>query len=661
MKVVFLFTEDMDLFENIKSGLPEKYFLIESNENAFNWIHENDLNRGIVLVDTDQTDVLKWLQDAQKRKPELVFVGLGKEKRQAMLLADYLYDFLLMPYEPWQLEMVLDRAWENVVRKTDLVLNRQDDRLTLNKSSQEDFDFASRPWARVLSDFSRTVSNQLNRDKFLNLFIYAVKELIPVGKLAVLLKDEDSGNFLIVAQQGLDPNICKILKLNTSDGIIAWLAAEGQILNRSSCPASGVSEIKGDVLQEMKLLQASVCVPLITQGKMKGVLCLGSKVTGTPFYERELELLYSVCGHIAIALDDIGLHESLVNQKIYIESILQRMNSGVVAIDQSEKITTFNQRAGEILKKNPALLINRDLRSLISPLGDMLYETLRSGKDYHKKYLELAETKTPLEVSTYCMVNQAKEVLGSVMIIDDITARKIAEAERNKAEKITVLNRFVSQLTHEIKNPMVAIHTFAQLLPEKFEDEEFRTAFSQTVRQEVKRINELVDQLIAFSTPLSYQFELTDIHSVIDQAIYLIEEQGGELNGLVRKNICEEYPQINVDCLSMARALSYIINFLCQGIPEGNKELSIITNLAEGESPVGWIQIIITDNITRLGLENPEKMFSPLEVSPDNTISIGLPVSRKIIEDHGGTLQVYQVNSSPLKFGISLPVIQTLV
>jgi PAS domain S-box-containing protein len=656
MKVVLLVTEDSALLEDIKCYLPDKYFLIESNEDAYNWIYENGLSRGVVLVDTDQVDALKWLQGAQKRKPDLIYVGVGKDKKQALLLVEYLYDFLPLPSEPWQLEKTLDRAWEKVISNTELPVGQLESQIVANGSSQGDFDFAARPWARVLSDFSRTVSNQLNRDKFLNLFIYAVKELIPVGKLAVLLKDEDSGDFLITAQQGLDPEINRKLRLNATGGIIAWLVTEGQILKRSAGLDLGAPELKAEVIQEMKLLQASICVPLIAQGNLKGVLCLGSKVTGTPFYERELELLYSVCGNIAIALEDISLHERLVNQKIYIESILQRMNSGVVAIDHSQKITTFNQRAGEILNKSPNELINQDLRALVSPLGDMLYETLQRGKEYHKKNLELAETKIPLEVSTYCMMNHTKEVLGSVMIIDDITSRKIAEAERNKAEQITVLNRFVSQLTHEIKNPMVAIQTFAELLPEKFEDEEFRAAFSQTVRQEVKRINELVDQLIAFSSPLSYQYQLTDIHSVIDQAVYLIEEQGGEINGLIRKNISEEFPPVKVDCLNMAKAISYIINFFWQGIQDKDQEISIITNLHEGDSPVDQIHVIVTDNKTRIDFDNPEKIFSPLEISPENTISIGLPVSRKIIEDHGGTLHVLQTNNSPLKFGISLPV-----
>jgi len=521
--------------------------------------------------------------------------------------------------------------------------------------------FDTRPWARVISDFSRTVSNQLNRDKFLNLFLYAVKELLPVGRLSVLLKEKNSGEYYIAAQHGLNPDLYMKLRLSCAGGIISWLSEEGQILQRCALPKQISAEQKAEMHLEMKLLHAFVCVPLIAYGKMNGVLCLGTKVAGTPFHEKELELLYAVCGNIAIALEDINLHELLLNQKIYIESILHRMNSGVIAIDKSEKISAFNKRAGEILAREPFSMMNKDLRLLVSPLGDMLYETMINGTVYNKDSVELAEKRLPLEVSTYRMVNQLGEILGSVMIVDDITARKIAEAERSKAEQISALNRFVCQLTHEIKNPMVAIQTFADLLPEKYEDSEFRAAFSRTVRQEVRRVNELVDQLIAFSSPLNYQYQITDIHSVIDQAVYLFEEQGGELYGLVRKDVGEEFPQIQikVDCLSMARAISYIINFLCRGISDPDQELIITTALPGEDSAADRIEIIITDNRTRLNLDDPEKIFCPLEISMENTRSIGLPVSRKIIEDHGGTLQALQPNRSHLKFYISLPVFQS--
>ncbi len=656
MRVLLFLTEDQSLQQELKDQIPNHYYLVESDD-ASDWISSSDLQRGLVLLDMDYPRILDWLQEARIKKPDLVYVGVGKTNKQASDLADYLYDYLVVPFESWQLEKMLDRAWGKALE------GYQDPGSANNLKTvnvvREQNEFDTRPWARVISDFSRTVSNQLNRDKFLNLFLYAVKELIPVGKLSVLLKDKDREEYYIAAQHGLNPDLNKKLRLSCSDGIIAWLSEEGQILQRFKLPNHISTEQKAEIQLEMKLLHAFVCVPLIAYGKVNGVLCLGSKVAGTPFDHQELELLYAVCGNIASALEDINLHELLLNQKIYIESILQRMNSGVIAIDRFEKITTFNQRAGEILSREPLAVINKDLRLLVSPLGDILYETMIKGTEYNKKQLELAGDGLPLEVSTYRMVNQFDDILGSVMIIDDITARKKAEAEKNKAEQINVLNRFVSQLTHEIKNPMVAIQTFAQLLPEKYQDSDFRNIFSKTVKQEIKRLNGLIDQLIAFSTPLHYSFEIADIKDVLEYAFELLEEQGVKMADLIQKNYCQESLRTKVDKLSLARAFSYLINFLCESAQKNGKEIIIVTALSEPKTESALIQIMITDNCTKIEFEDPEMIFNPLEICPESPISIGLPVSRKIIEDHGGRLHAVQSATEALKFGISLPSLES--
>jgi len=656
LRVLLFLTEDQSLQQELKDQIPNHYYLVESDD-ASDWISSSDLQRGLVLLDMDYPRILDWLQETRIKKPDLVYVGVGKTNKQASDLADYLYDYLVVPFESWQLEKMLDRAWGKALE------GYQDPGSANNLKTvnvvREQNEFDTRPWARVISDFSRTVSNQLNRDKFLNLFLYAVKELIPVGKLSVLLKDKDREEYYIAAQHGLNPDLNKKLRLSCSDGIIAWLSEEGQILQRFKLPNHISTEQKAEIQLEMKLLHAFVCVPLIAYGKVNGVLCLGSKVAGTPFDHQELELLYAVCGNIASALEDINLHELLLNQKIYIESILQRMNSGVIAIDRFEKITTFNQRAGEILSREPLAVINKDLRLLVSPLGDILYETMIKGTEYNKKQLELAGDGLPLEVSTYRMVNQFDDILGSVMIIDDITARKKAEAEKNKAEQINVLNRFVSQLTHEIKNPMVAIQTFAQLLPEKYQDSDFRNIFSKTVKQEIKRLNGLIDQLIAFSTPLHYSFEIADIKDVLEYAFELLEEQGVKMADLIQKNYCQESLRTKVDKLSLARAFSYLINFLCESAQKNGKEIIIVTALSEPKTESALIQIMITDNCTKIEFEDPEMIFNPLEICPESPISIGLPVSRKIIEDHGGRLHAVQSATEALKFGISLPSLES--
>lgn len=651
MKLVLLVSSNSELQGNIVRLFPEQYHLITCSTLSSGRVILNDISQGLVMLDSDQVGAALWLEQALVYKPELVYIGLASQKDSFLNLKNKFYDCLTVPFEPWQLEMLLDRAWNRAERApvTAQPTVCSENLYTADAAEQD------RPWARVLSDLSRALGSQLDKDKFLELFINAIKELVPVGKVSVLLKDSSDGYYQIAAQQGLDPEVHGKLRFSTERGMASWLNENGRILKRSEALALKESGLNGEYLQEMILLQAEVCLPLFVSGRLDGFLCLGPKVTGTRFFERELELLYSVCGNIAFAIKDIVLHEELFNQKIYTESILKLMNSGVIAIDNRHSITMFNQRAGDIISVDPEKYTNRDLRLLPSPLGDILYETLFAGTAYHKKEVEIFNGKIPLEISTYRMSSDTNDILGSVMIIDDITERIQAEADKCHAEQIEMLNRFVSQLTHEIKNPMVAIQTYSELLPEKYDDPDFREGFTKAVLRDVRRLTELIDQLIAFSSPLYYQFELVYLHDLLDASVELFKNRlnGGSIE--VQKLYCRDNPLVKADRLNITRAFYYLLRYFSEKPVYGSSVL-IKTAFVEKDISTRTAKVLISDFATRVETEIFENLFDPLGHRPDNTISLGLPVSKKIIEDHEGRLYVVQPKGSFLKFGVSIPV-----
>jgi len=664
LKVVLFITGDEGKRAQLKRSFPDDHFFIDSKGDPDSWRILNDLFQGIVLVDIDWPNAEAWLQEAIKIKPDLVYIGVGRCREHAKSLSEYLYDFILDPFDPWELKKTLDRSWEKISFLTNTShynhvnkepLNIKNAELS-NQQSQLAEGYPSRPWAKILSDFSRALNNRLNKDRFLDYFLDAVKELVPVGKISVLLKSQDTDEYFIAAQRGLDPALQVKTQFKATEGLIAWLSAKDRILHLPE--AEGLDKTKTFVpegmLQEMKLLHAVVCVPIMTHGKLNGALCLGEKVAGSRFYEKELELLYTICGNVAIALNDIDLHEQLYNQKIYIESILQLMNSGVIAIDNTHLITTFNKRAGDIFSENPEDLIGQDLRSLQSPFGDLLFETLISGRSYHKKEYILPKEKIPLEISTYRMVNEAGNTLGSVMIVDDITVRKQVEYERRQAEQLEVLNSFVSQLAHEIKNPMVTIKTFTQMLPEKYEDITFRNNFYYTVKQEVKRLNEIIDQLIAYSSPLMYNYTAVELHELIDSAFELLHEQGQGVNSTIKKEYYQNKIKVKADQVSMPRSISYLLKFLLEA--SGHEGKLYIKTYFKGETNGnGVAKILISGSKAKLKHDDLNKLFSPLSIEPDQSVSLGLPVSKKIVEEHGGELKVAQPEGGTVKFGIVLP------
>jgi nitrogen-specific signal transduction histidine kinase len=651
MKLVLLVSANSELQGDIARLFPEQYHLIACSSLSGGRVILNDISQGLVMLDSDQPGAAQWLEKAISFKPELVYIVVGSRKDSFSSFKNKVYDCLAVPFESWQLEMILDRAWERA--ETPPVTAQPkvcSDNFYLTGAAEQE-----RPWAQILSDFSRALGNQFNRDKFLELFLNAVKELVPVGKVSVLLKDSVEGCYKIAAQQGLDPEVQGKLRFHSERGLVYWLNENGRILNRAEALILKESGFSGEYLQEMTLLQAEICLPLFANGRLDGFLCLGPKVTGVRFFERELELLYSICGNIAFALKDIVIHEKHYNQKVYTESILRLMNSGVIAIDNRHSITTFNQRAGDIISADPEKFTGSDLRLLPSPLGDILYETLLAGTAYHKKEVEILNGKIPLEVSTYRMSSEAGDVLGSVMIIDDISERRKVEAEKSQAEQTAMLNRFVSQLTHEIKNPMVAIQTYSELLPEKYDDPEFREGFTKAVLRDVRRLTELVDQLIAFSSPLYYQYEAIPLHDLLDASIELLRNQ---LNGAaieVHKRYCPDNPLVKADRLNITRAFYYLLRYFSEKPVNGNI-LLLKTAYVEKDVSTRTANILISDSATRGEADILEDLFDPLGYRPDNTISLGLPVSKKIIEDHEGRLYVVQPKGSFLKFGVSIPI-----
>lgn len=658
MKLVLFVHQDNSVLQKLKACIPGEYTFLESMMGLQAHQLLRNIVVGIVLVDIGCPGASNWMQEALRLRPELTYVAVAGRENCAPECSDtFFYDFLCKPFSLWKVKVVLNRAWERAVltfeqkkwqRKTsnsnsfDLDINR------FNVFGQEE---------RVLCEFSRALGSRFNRDRLLELFMNAVTELVPVGKLSILLKKESASKYVIAAQRGLNPEFCAGLSFRSDEGIISWLAAEGRILYSDEIKGTNGGICSSEIQQEMRMLQAVICIPLLAHGQLVGVLGLGPKITGSQFHEKELEILYVISGNVAMALRDIGLHHQLRYQKLYNESILLRMDSGVVAINKGEVITTFNFQAGKILGLKPAEALGNDLRFLPSPLGDLLYETLAVGKSYHKEEIELIRVHIPLEISTYRLINEEEdEILGSVMIFDDITERKRFEKEKRRAAQLNILHKFVEQLAHEIKNPMVAIQTYSELLLEKYDDSHFRKSFTHTVGQEVRRLNDLVEQLIAFSTPLSYRFAPENIHEILDRSLLLLQEQDKGRNLVVQSSYCKEHLYVKADKDLLARSFSYLLQNLFLALKKGGT-LHIRSSLDRSLFTNGGVRLGFSDLQTKADLKVVEEMFTPLYEGKDY-IPLGLPVARKIIKDHGGWVNVSSGEDKSLYLEVCLPLFE---
>jgi len=419
------------------------------------------------------------------------------------------------------------------------------------------------------------------------------------------------------------------------------------------------------------VLQAVVAIPLASHGELVGILTLGQRITGGAYGRRETESLFNLASHLAAAIRDIGIHHQLQYQKEFNERILQRMSSGVITIGLEQRVVIMNRRAEEILGMAARDVLNRDLRALPSPLGDLLYETLSRGRSVTRSEIQLALRSLPLEVSTYPVMGEGTAPLGAVLVFEDLTAQRQLAMERRAAEQLQLLTRVVARIADEIKNPLVSINAFMELLGERYDDVSFRHHFTSVVGRDVRRLVQMFDKLAALVNEGDYKRDVVDMRAAIEETLvemgvaqmpaapaeaHLLTFTDESTQKQVTVNFSHEGKAFLVkgDRGMLKKAVAYLIWYLLRKTPGQDAKIAVAISHA---APADPLQITLASRTAEVKPDELRAIFDPIQVVQESLIDVGPCVSQRILEAHGGHLDVKQ-GRAEVSFTATLPVTQ---
>jgi nitrogen fixation/metabolism regulation signal transduction histidine kinase len=250
-----------------------------------------------------------------------------------------------------------------------------------------------------------------------------------------------------------------------------------------------------------------------------------------------------------------------------------------------------------------------------------------------------------------------------------MTAQKQLYEERRRADQLDFLNKVVGRMAHEIKNPLVSIKTFVELLEYQYDDPELRDQFFSIVKHDVQTIDNITEKLFNFASKRSYRFEYGDINSSVYRSTSAIMsnkkfqkyhkndlENGDEFHPTVSNihvTCADNLPLFRFDREQFENAITYILNYLMHNM-KSNDKISITSRL-DHEHEQDCISVIITGRISTLTDEELHQIFDPFSAEQSTLIDVGPCVARKIIDEHGGRLDVRQDKSGHTVFAIILP------
>ena len=680
MKTVLLVAEDETLGAKLLRALTDySVFPAQTDEEALRTLRLTEVDLILKHAAKPARDLDGFINKARHLRPTAVVVcilpaeGLSPDDELAAEEADFA---LLYPFSPQHLHAVLRQADEKLRLLQEVAALRSARRPAGPDTAMEEmdpaFDASPRELTQVAKEFAKALAAGFDLPRVLDLFLDAVSELARPSRSAILLSEDEHRQYRVRASRGLAPLVVESVSLSADSGLPLWLMSEGRLIQIEEAQAKATEAAAREIAREMSVLQAVVAIPLASHGQLAGILTLGQRITGGAYGRRETETLFNLASHLATAIRDIRVHHQLQYQKEFNERILQRMSSGVVTIGPEQRVVIMNRRAEEILGMAARDVLNRDLRVLPSPLGDLLFETLSRGHSVTRSEIQLALRSLPLEVSTYPVMGEGTAPMGAVLVFEDLTAQRQLATERRAAEQLQLLTRVVARIADEIKNPLVSINAFMELLQERYDDVSFRHHFTAVVGRDVRRLVQMFDKLAALVNEGDYKRDVVDIRGAIEECLiemgvaelpalpsdsHLLSFTDDSTQKLVTVNFSHEGGPFLVkgDRGMLKKAVAYLIWYLLRKTPGQEAKIALGVSSMTAVEP---LRITVASRTAEVRPEELLRIFDPIQVVQENLIDVGPCVSQRILEAQGGHLDVKQ-GRAEVTFTATLPTTQS--
>jgi signal transduction histidine kinase len=236
---------------------------------------------------------------------------------------------------------------------------------------------------------------------------------------------------------------------------------------------------------------------------------------------------------------------------------------------------------------------------------------------------------------------------------------KRSHALLSRTEKFSFLGNLAARLAHEIKNPMTAIGTFIQLLPTKYEDEEFRRDFHKIAMEETARVNNLITELLDLVKPKESQFKFDDLNSLIDKMTLLVSPQTNAKKIEVIRQLDPEIGQVWIDPEKMKQVFLNLLSNAVEFTPEKGR-IEILTKHGPEKGGRRSISIEIRDSGAGVPQSNIDKIFDPYFTTKHKSnmhdgTGLGLFIAHQNMQDHGGTIEVKSGVNEGTTFILTIP------
>ncbi|HEV2205243.1 MAG TPA: ATP-binding protein, partial [Candidatus Acidoferrales bacterium] len=417
------------------------------------------------------------------------------------------------------------------------------------------------------------------------------------------------------------------------------------------------------VRQTLDRLKLNYFIPCRFHDRTVAILGLGKTVDGDFLSTEDLELLSTIAGYVAVAVENARLYASLEQKasqierlKDFSESIIDSLKIGIVTVDLESHVESWNPPLEQLLDVTRNEAIGRKLYELLP--GDLAAEIASRSVDGHVSSIY----KFPLSarggrrfvvnVSVAPLVGKDGARLGRLILLDDITQRVRLEEQILQTEKLTSLGLLAAGVAHEVNTPLAVISNYIQMLAKQIPGDDPRQKTIDRIVKQTFRASEIVNNLLNFSRTGGSEFQELNLNSVLEETLTLVQHPFRTARVNVLRNYGKDLPAVLGSTTRLQQVFLNLFMNARDAMPEGGM-LEVRTGARNGS-----VEIEVTDTGMGIPLDHLNRIFDPFFTTKTSGrgTGLGLSVSYGIIKEHAGKVDVHSTPGKGTSFRLEFPV-----
>src|SRR6202011_4317425 len=516
-------------------------------------------------------------------------------------------------------------------------------------------------YRRTLIEFGRELSSETDLDKMLSSLVDRLAPTLQGYRIAIFLGNGDSSRFELSKSFGIAHvtglDLSFLAKPRIEDAVGHIFFENTHQLPRENATAQ----------EAIGRLDLNYYIPCHARQKTIAFLGLGKTMQGDFLSSEDVELLEALAGYIGMAIQNGRLYASLEQKvseyerlKDFNENIVESINVGVMAVDLQDRIESWNSQM-EVMYAQPRWqVVGRSLSEVFPASFVEEFYRVRQNPGIHNLYkfrlvTPIGESRI-VNVAMAPLVTRKFNVVGRLVIMDDITERVDLEVQLSQADKLSSIGLLAAGVAPEVNTPFAVIFSYTQMLSKQLQGDPQKSSLLEKITRQTFRASEIVNNLLNFSRTSGSEIGGIDINKVITDTLALLEQQFKSAKIQVESDLTGQISPVQGNPGRLQQVFLNLFLNAKDAMPGGGK-LNVATSNGD------MVSVRVSDTGSGIAPEHIQRIYDPFfttKTAPKEGqkrgTGLGLSVTYGIIQEHAGKIRVESNPGSGTTFALDFPL-----